>query len=98
MRKFRKILKWTGIILLIIVAGLYITVLLMQNKKYEAPFPEVKATTDSAVIARGKELVYGPAHCANCPGAKGMEEEVLAGKEVPLSGGMLFDLPIGKIS
>jgi mono/diheme cytochrome c family protein len=97
MRRFKKILKWTGIIILIIIAGLYITVLALQNKKFDAPYPDIKASTDSAVIARGKELVYGPAHCANCHGAKGTEELVLAGKEVPLSGGNLFDLPIGSI-
>jgi mono/diheme cytochrome c family protein len=97
MRKFRKILKWTGIILLVIIAGLVITVLSLQNKKFDAPYPQIAAVKDSAVIARGKELVYGPAHCANCHGAKGMEEQVLAGKEVPLSGGNLFDLPIGKV-
>lgn len=97
MRKFLKILKWTGIILVFIIAGLFITVLALQNKQYDAPYPDIQASTDSAVIARGKELVYGPAHCANCHGAKGTEELVLAGKEVPLSGGNLFDLPIGKI-
>lgn len=97
MRRFKKILKWTGIIILLIVAGLYITVLALQNKKFDAPYPEVKASTDSAVIARGKELVFGPAHCANCHMAKGLEEDVLAGKEVPLAGGYLFDLPIGKL-
>ena len=97
MRKFRKILKWTGIILLIIITGLFITVMALQNKKFDAPYPNVQASTDSTVIARGKELVYGPAHCANCHVAQGKEELVFAGKEAPLSGGNLFDLPIGKI-
>lgn len=97
MRKFRKILKWTGIILLIIIAGLYITILALQNKKFDAPYPTVKASNDSAAIARGKELVFGPAHCANCHVSNGMEELVLQGKDVPLAGGNLFDLPIGKI-
>jgi mono/diheme cytochrome c family protein len=97
MRKFRKILKWTGIILLVIIAGLIITVFSLQNKKFEAPYPQIQASTDSAVIARGKELVYGPAHCANCHGPKEMQELVLAGKEVPLSGGNTFDLPIGTL-
>jgi Cytochrome c, mono- and diheme variants len=97
MRRFKKILKWTGIILLLIVAGLYITIMALQGKKYDAPYPEVKASTDSAVIARGKELVFGPAHCANCHMSEGLQEDVLAGKEVPLAGGFTFDLPIGKI-
>lgn len=97
MRKFRKILKWTGILLLVIIVGLLITVFSLQNKKYDAPYPQIAAVKDSATIARGKELVYGPAHCANCHGAKGSLELVLAGKEVALSGGTIFDLPIGKL-
>jgi mono/diheme cytochrome c family protein len=97
MRKFKKILKWTGIIILIIIAGLYITILALQNKKFDAPYVNIKASMDSTVIARGKELIYGPAHCVNCHSAKGSEELVMAGKEVPLTGGHLFDLPIGKI-
>ncbi len=91
----RKFLKWTGIILLVIIAGLYITILANQNKKYDAPYPNVKATKDSAIIARGKDLVFGAAHCANCHSPKGMEERVNKGEEVPLSGGQGFDIPLG---
>lgn len=97
MRRFKKILKWTGIVILVIIAGLVITIFSLQNKKFDAPYPDIKASKDSAIIARGKELVYGPAHCANCHGEQGKEELVLAGQEVALSGGLLFDLPIGKI-
>ena len=91
----RKILKWTGIVLIILVAGLYIIILANQNKKYDAPYPNVKATNDSATIARGKNLVFGAAHCANCHSPKGMQERVNNGEQVPLSGGQEFDIPIG---
>src|SRR5687767_15721846 len=91
----RKILKWTGIVLVLLIAGLYIVILANQNKKYDAPYPNVKATTDSATIARGKNLVFGAAHCANCHSPKGMEKRVNSGEEVPLSGGQEFDIPIG---
>ncbi len=91
----RKFLKWTGIIVLVIVAGLYVTILAKQNKKYDAPYPNVKARKDSAIIARGKKLVFGAAHCANCHSPKGMEERVNKGEEVPLSGGQEFDIPLG---
>jgi mono/diheme cytochrome c family protein len=92
-----KILKWTGIVILIVIAGAYIYVLTHQHRKFDAPYPNVKAITDSAVIARGKNLVFGPAHCANCHSAPGMEERVSKGEIVPLSGGYAFDIPIGKI-
>src|SRR5688500_5958752 len=91
----RKFLKWTGIVLLVIVVGLYIVILAKQDKKYDAPYPNVKATTDSLTIARGKNLVFGAAHCANCQSPKGMEDRLNNGEEVPLSGGRAFDLPIG---
>jgi hypothetical protein len=80
----RKILKWTGIVLLLIITGLYIVIILNQNKIYYAPYPDIRATNDSAVIARGKELVFGPAHCANCHSPKEMEHRLRKGEEVPL--------------
>ncbi|NII25183.1 cytochrome c [Pseudoflavitalea sp. X16] len=93
----RRILKWTGIILLIIIAGLYITVEARQDLKFEAPYPAVKTSMDSAVIARGKKLVFGPAHCANCHVPAAMAAAVLRGEEVALTGGNEFALPIGKL-
>jgi mono/diheme cytochrome c family protein len=93
----RKILKWTGIVLLILIAGLFITIQARQNRTFDAPYPNVKSTTDSATIARGKSLVYGPAHCANCHTPKEKEHLVLRGEEVPLSGGYVFELPIGDL-
>jgi mono/diheme cytochrome c family protein len=93
----RKILKWTGIILLIIIAGLYITIEARQNLHFDAPYPAITASKDSAVIARGKQLVFGPAHCANCHVPASGQEAVLRGETVPLSGGLRFDLPIGSL-
>src|SRR5688572_572255 len=93
----RKFLKWNGIILLFIIAGLFIIIQLRQNRKFNAPYPLIKASADSAIIARGKSIVYGPAHCANCHAPKEMEEQVNLGIEATLSGGQIFDLPIGKI-
>ncbi|MEO5562732.1 MAG: c-type cytochrome [Chitinophagaceae bacterium] len=93
----RKFLKWAGIILLVIIAGVFIYIFLNQDRKFEAPYPEVKATNDSAMIARGKHLVFGPAHCANCHASPDMQAKVLNGEIVPLAGAVVFDIPIGKI-
>jgi mono/diheme cytochrome c family protein len=93
----RKFLKWTGIILLVIIMGLSVTVMGRQHIKFEAPYPNIKSTTDSAVIARGKSLVFGPAHCANCHAPIEMEAAVNRGEEVSLSGGRNFDIPVGVI-
>ena len=93
----KKILKWTGIILLIIITGLYITIEARQDLHFEAPYPNIKATADSAVIARGKKLVFGPAHCANCHVPDSLDVAVFRGEEVPLTGGKVFSLPLGNL-
>lgn len=93
----KKILKWTVIILLLIIITLVVTVALRQDLKYDAAYPPIKASTDSAVLARGKYLVYGPAHCADCHAPMEKHEDVNKGLEVPLSGGIVFQLPIGNI-
>lgn len=92
-----KILKRIGIVLLILIAGLYIIVELRQHRKFDAPYPVITASTDSAIIAKGKLLVFGAAHCAGCHAPGALEEQANKGIEVPLSGGRNFDLPIGSI-
>lgn len=91
----KKILKWTGITLLLVIIVLVTAVTLRQNIKFDAPYPAIHASNDSAVLARGKYLVYGPAHCADCHGPVGTEALVNKGEEVSLSGGKVFELPIG---
>jgi mono/diheme cytochrome c family protein len=96
-KKIKKVFKWTGIILLLLIAGLSITVALRQNLKFDAPYPAITASKDSAVLARGKHLVYGPAHCADCHSPAGTDSLVNIGQLVELSGGKQFNLPIGTI-
>src|SRR6187402_1118565 len=97
MNRFKKILKWTGITLLVLITGLTVTVASRQNLHYEAPLPNIHASLDSAVIARGKHLVYSSAHCIDCHQRANADSIIALGQEVPLIGGVLFDLPVGKI-
>src|SRR5438552_6410873 len=97
MRRLKKILKWTAIVLLVLIAGVTVTVMARQNLKYDAPYPDIKASTDSSVIARGKHLVFSSAHCINCHSRNNPDSLINLDQEVPLTGGVLFDLPIGKI-
>jgi mono/diheme cytochrome c family protein len=97
MKKFLRILKWVGLVVALLVIGLVVAVYSLKDRTFEAPLPAIKASTDTAVIARGKYLVNGPAHCAHChvPNDKmGLVDE---GQMVPMSGGRLFELPIGNI-
>src|ERR1043165_1427501 len=97
MRRFKKVLKWLASILLVLAAGLTVAVMARQNLKYDAPYPSIKASTDSAVIARGKHLVFSSAHCVNCHNNNNPDSLIALGQDVPLSGGVLFDVGIAKI-
>lgn len=97
MKKFKKILKWTAITILSLALIFVILVFSLQNKKFDAPFPNLHASNDSATIARGKYLAYGPAHCSGCHSPKENQEKINMGEELPLIGGLDFILPIGTL-
>lgn len=92
-----KILKWTGIVLASLFVILVITVAARQHRTFEAPYPDIKASTDSSIVARGRYIAYGPGHCADCHHASADKEKMLKGEVVPLAGGMPFKLPIANI-
>lgn len=63
----------------------------------DTPYPALAASADPEVIARGRELVYGPAHCAQCHAMtdRTKPEGALAG---PLTGGLEFAMgPLGTL-
>lgn len=97
MRRFKKILKWTGLVLLLLISALFVTIMARQNIKYDRPYPVVSSTTDSTVISKGKYLVFGAAHCADCHSNTNNDSLLALGKDPTLSGGKVFDLPLGKI-
>jgi mono/diheme cytochrome c family protein len=93
----KKVLKWTSIIvlsLLILVSG---AVTIMNYRTYDAPYPNIHASTDTAIIARGKYLVTGPAHCADCHAPEELYPALLKGETVSLRGGRIFVTPLGTI-
>jgi hypothetical protein len=46
MKRLKKILKWTGIVLLVLIPALTVVVIARQNLKYDAPYPNIKASID----------------------------------------------------
>lgn len=93
----RKILKWTGLVILFLIAGVSVTTVLRQHIKYNRPYPDITASKDSAVIARGRHLVLGPGHCADCHSTTHNKDSILKlGQEIALTGGVKFDLPFGQ--
>jgi mono/diheme cytochrome c family protein len=94
---FLKILKWTGIIIVIIIAGVSIATAMRQHVQFDAPYPDIKASNDSAVIAKGKHIVLGPGHCADCHSSiPNVDSLIKLNQEVPLSGGHEFTFDLGK--
>lgn len=97
MKGLVRFLKWGGIVL-VSAAALFVTaVFIMSNRTFDAPYPNITASSDSAVIARGKHLVTGPAHCTGCHFAKDDLAKAVNGEPVELKGGFEFALPLGII-
>jgi mono/diheme cytochrome c family protein len=95
MKNVLKLLKWVGIVLIVLVVGLFTFVQLSWDKTFDAPYPNITASKDSAVIARGKYLAFGPAHCSTCHVPMNKVMDVENGEVIPLSGGWELSIPPG---
>lgn len=111
MKKFRKIIL---ILLIVFIASAGIFYIVVQNlagRTFDIPEPFLQASDDPELIARGRYLAFGPAHCASChaPGpqvhaamnASTLEEyRSIVGSldhNTPLSGGFTYTLELGKL-
>jgi mono/diheme cytochrome c family protein len=94
---FWRVFKGILGIVVLLLAALVIAVQLRWNRTFTAPTPELRASTDSAVIARGRYLAYGPAACAYCHVPKADWARLDAGEAIPLAGGHVFPLPFGDL-
>jgi mono/diheme cytochrome c family protein len=91
----KRILLGILAVLVLFIAGLVIFVFVTWNKTYDVRFPDIKASSDSSVIARGKYLAYGMAHCSYCHVPMDKIMEVEKGSKIPLSGGWELKIPPG---
>jgi cbb3-type cytochrome oxidase cytochrome c subunit len=91
-----KILKFTGLILLFIVAGVFVITMLRQHLIYEAPYPDIRATSDIEIIEKGKNIVLVTKGCVHCHSPVNNIDSVLKlGSEPSLAGAKKFDTPFG---
>jgi mono/diheme cytochrome c family protein len=98
----RRLVWAAGILAMVVVlalAGLAVYVARTWDRTYDAPLPEVRISSDPAVLARGEYLVYGPAHCVEChSGSFEALEKLSEGVQVPMSGGLRLALgPLGAV-
>jgi mono/diheme cytochrome c family protein len=96
MKSILVFLKWTGIVLVLLLLSFSITVALRQDLRFDAPYPDIHASSDPQVIERGRHIVYSQAHCADCHSTQNVDSLMLAGVDPTLSGGKLFDVGIAK--
>ncbi len=86
----KKILFGFIAVIVTVVLGFVVFVNLTWKKDYSQQYPvdtELSISPDSALIARGKYLAYGPAHCAHCHVPFERLADVEKGIEVPFTGG-----------
>lgn len=91
----RKILLSVVVIVLLLLVVGAIFVASRQHLTFDPPYPDVKASTDPAVIERGHYLVRVAAPCAACHGDPSQRAAYFRGEETPLSGGFEFKIPPG---
>src|SRR5262245_66689020 len=66
MRRILRVLKWVAIVVVVLAIGLSVYVAMYWDRTWDVPEPDLHASTDPAIIARGEYIVYGPAHCVVC--------------------------------
>ena len=98
MRIVKKVVLGVLVLVAVLVLVLISVGLLRWDKTVSAPMPQISASTDASVIARGKYLVWGPAHCAGCHGdVDKIAQYEETGEEIPLSGGLQMEIDPGII-
>lgn len=83
----KKIALVLGSIIVVLIVGAIVYVLSVWDTKYNAPYPNIQSVSDSTVIARGKYLTTGPAHCIACHTPNEKAADIEAGAIIPFSGG-----------
>ena len=77
-----------------LVLGVFgVTTYVRATRTVDAPYPNIRASQDPAVVERGRYLVQGAAHCGECHGA--VDPPAMSHQGRPMSGGMEFVLPVG---
>jgi mono/diheme cytochrome c family protein len=97
MKRIAKIVGGTAVAIAALALILVVVVLVRADRTFDAPYPEVRATKDPAMIARGEAIAHGAGHCVNCHTPSDDDKAIAAGAMPPFTGGREFDLPFGKV-
>lgn len=84
------------LVVLVVILVLYVYARAPSRLRFpDTASPDLHASTDPAVIERGRVLVHGTAHCASCHGTYDRTHPEALREEVPLSGGLPLEPPFG---
>src|SRR5688572_17617725 len=97
MKKALKILGGMAVVIGALALILVAVVLVRAGRRFDAPYPQVRATNDPAMIARGEYIAHGPGHCINCHTLNSESKSIAEGATPAMAGGHLFELPFGKV-
>src|SRR5215467_3833003 len=98
MRTVLRLLKWISILIVVAIVVLTVYVIRTWDRVWDVPVPDLHASNDPAVIARGGYLVYGPAHCVQCHTTSSEEGYPEIGVRPALRGGAkVAGAPLGAI-
>jgi mono/diheme cytochrome c family protein len=100
MKRWQKVVVGAAASVLVVLSGAVGFVNLRWNRSYDhIEGPALRASADPDVIARGRYLVEGPAHCSVCHVASAEEAaRVDAGERLPMRGGQKFQIgPLGRM-
>jgi mono/diheme cytochrome c family protein len=95
MRRLIRFSLWALAVIVAVLAGGVAYAEASWDRTYPVPTSSLVASTDSAVIAQGRYLAFGPAHCAYCHAKVEQYPRIDAGEVVPLTGGYAFPIPPG---
>lgn len=87
--------KIAGALVVLLIAVVVTLVEIRWDRTFDAALPELQASTDSSVIARGRYLAQGPAHCVECHSSPASAPNADPNVERALSGGRGFEIPGG---
>ncbi len=91
-----KTVKWTGLAILLLLIGLVIGTASRQHLTYDAPYPNIKASSDSAVIEKGKHITLVTKGCVHCHSPNENVDLLLQkGEEPSLAGAKRVETPFG---
>ena len=93
---FRRVALALALLIVLAGAAFAVYVASRQRLRFNPAGPQISASADTAVIARGHYVVRVVGNCAACHGAPDQLQAYLAGADVPLSGGFTFKIPPGE--